>query len=390
MATKTENELLSDQFYITEMLIDSSIDRVMAIDLNWNIIAWNHTSEMTSGVSKKNIIGKNLTELFPQILDDPEMMAAIEMAYKGRKSFLPSLTNSFNRHYTENHFIPLKNKQGNIIGVMNIIHDVAHRIKVEKQLQKLNTALEKKYNQLEKATNELGTFVYITSRDIKEPLKHVYTSLELLIKKEGATLSNLSKGNLRRMQGSLNKMNLLIDDITAVSSISTRSEQLSEVDLDEILSETTAILRNKINEKKAVIEAVTLPVLAGYKNMLEYLFLHIIDNALKFQDEITTPQVIINCVVVTGGDADEKKEWLQGREYLKISFQDNGIGFRQEDSERIFNLFEKLNDRQYHGSGVGLTISKKIIEAHDGFIEAISSPGSGAIFNCYFPVEQEE
>ena len=390
MATKTENELLSDQFYITEMLIDSSIDRVMAIDLNWNIIAWNHTSEMISGVSKKNIIGKNLTELFPQILDDPEMMAAIEMAYKGRKSFLSSLTNSFNRHYTENHFIPLKNKQGNIIGVMNIIHDVAHRIKVEKQLQKLNTALEKKYNQLEKATNELGTFVYITSRDIKEPLKHVYTSLELLIKKEGATLSNLSKGNLRRMQGSLNKMNLLIDDITAVSSISTRSEQLSEVDLDEILSETTAILRNKINEKKAVIDAVTLPVLAGYKNMLEYLFLHIIDNALKFQDEITTPQVIINCVVVTGGDADEKKELLQGREYLKISFQDNGIGFRQEDSERIFNLFEKLNDRQYHGSGVGLTISKKIIEAHDGFIEAISSPGSGAIFNCYFPIEQEE
>jgi len=390
MATKTENELLSDQFYITEMLIDSSIDRVMAIDLNWNIIAWNHTSEMISGVSKKNIIGKNLTELFPQILDDPEMMAAIEMAYKGRKSFLPSLTNSFNRHYTENHFIPLKNKQGNIIGVMNIIHDVAHRIKVEKQLQKLNTALEKKYNQLEKATNELGTFIYITSRDIKEPLKHVYTSLELLIKKEGGTLSNLSKGNLRRMQGSLNKMNLLIDDITAVSSISTRSEQLSEVDLDEILSGTTAILRNKINEKKAVIESVTLPVLAGYKNMLEYLFLHIIDNALKFQDEITTPQVIINCVVVTGGDADEKKELLQGREYLKISFQDNGIGFRQEDSERIFNLFEKLNDRQYHGSGVGLTISKKIIEAHDGFIEAISSPGSGAIFNCYFPVEQEE
>jgi light-regulated signal transduction histidine kinase (bacteriophytochrome) len=107
-------------------------------------------------------------------------------------------------------------------------------------------------------------------------------------------------------------MNLLIDDITAVSSISTRSEQLSEVDLDEILSGTTAILRNKINEKKAVIESVTLPVLAGYKNMLEYLFLHIIDNALKFQDEITTPRVIINCVVVTGGDADEKKELLQG------------------------------------------------------------------------------
>jgi PAS domain S-box-containing protein len=68
MAIKTENELLSDQFYITEMLIDSSIDRLMAIDLNWNIIAWNHTSEIISGISKKNAIGKKLTELFRKFL----------------------------------------------------------------------------------------------------------------------------------------------------------------------------------------------------------------------------------------------------------------------------------------------------------------------------------
>ena len=389
MAIKSENELLNDQMYVSEMLLDSSIDRVMAIDHNWNIIAWNHTSELVSGISKKNVIGKKFTELFPQILEDQEMMEAIEVAFKGRKSFLPSLTNSFNRHYSENHFIPLKDHYDNVIGVMNIIHDVAHRIKVEKQLQKLNIALEKKYNQLEKANSELATFTYITSRDIKEPLKHVYTSLELLIKKEGATLSNMSKGNLRRMQGSLNKMNLLIDDITAVAGISTKSEQLTSVDLEEILVDTTTTLRNKINEKKAIIESPTLPVITGYKNMLSYLFLHIIDNALKFNDENTSPRIIIHCKHVTG-DEENKKKLLPGRDYLKISFQDNGIGFRPEDAERIFNLFEKLNDRKYHGSGVGLTISRKIIEAHDGFIDAVSTPGNGAIFNCYFPVEQEE
>jgi PAS domain S-box-containing protein len=389
MAVKSENELVSDPFYITEKLIDSSIDRVMAIDHNWNIIVWNHTSEVISGISKKKVLGKNLTEVFPEIRKDQEIMDAIEMAFQGKKSFLPFLSNSFNRHYAENHFIPLKDQQNNVIGVMNIIHDVAHRIKVEKQLQKLNTALEKKYSQLEKANNELATFTYITSRDIKEPLKHVYTSLELLIKKEGATLSNMSKGNLRRMQGSLNKMNLLIDDITAVSSISTRSESLSEVDLDEILSETTEILKNKINEKKAVIESVTLPVIKGYRNMIEYLFHHILDNALKFHDENSIPRIIINCEVVIG-ERGEKKELIQGKEYLKISFQDNGIGFHPEDSARIFNLFEKLNDRKYHGSGVGLTISKKIVEAHDGFIEATSSPGNGSVFSCYFPLEPEE
>jgi PAS domain S-box-containing protein len=389
MAIKSENELLSDQINISEMLIDSSIDRVMAIDLNWNIIAWNRTSELISGVNRKILIGKKLTDAFPQVLDDQEMMDALNAAFRGRKSFLPALTNSFNRHYCENHFIPLIDQHENVIGVMNIIHDVAHRIKVEKQLQKLNLALEKKYNQLEKANSDLATFTYITSRDIKEPLKHVYTSLELLIKKEGAILSNMSKGNLRRMQGSLNKMNLLIDDITAVSGISTKREVLSSVDLEEIFSDTTAILKNKINESKAVIESATLPVIRGYRNMLEYLFLHILDNALKFHDENTSPRIIINCKHVST-DNDGTKELLPGKEYLKISFQDNGIGFRPEESEKIFNLFEKLNDRKYHGSGVGLTISRKIVEAHDGFINAISKPSGGAVFNCFFPLEEDE
>lgn len=389
MAVKSENAVLSDQLNIPEMLIDSSIDRVMAIDRNWNIIAWNHISEQISGISRKNVIGKKLTDVFPQMLEDQEMIDAIDIAFQGRKSFLPSLTNSFNRHYCENHFIPLKDPHDHVIGVMNIIHDVAHRIKVEKQLQKLNMALEKRYNQLEKANNELATFTYITSRDIREPLKHVYTSLELLIKKEGATLSNMSKGNLRRMQGSLNKMNLLIDDITAVSGISTKSEPISSVDLEEILVDTTATLRSKINESKAVIEAATLPVIKGYKNMLEYLFLHLLDNALKFHDEHTSPRIVINCRNVSA-ETEGKKELTPGKNYLKISFQDNGIGFKQEDSERIFNLFEKLNERKYHGSGAGLTISRKIVEAHDGFIDATPKQEGGAVFNCYFPLEHEE
>ena len=148
-------------------------------------------------------------------------------------------------------------------------------------------------------------------------------------------------------------------------------------------------MKNKINEKKAVIESVTLPVIRGYKNMIEHLFHHILDNALKFQDENNIPQIIINCEQVVG-EREEKNELLPGQEYLKISFQDNGIGFHPEDSVRIFNLFEKLNDRKFHGSGVGLTIARKIVEAHDGFIEAKSSPGKGSVFSCYFPIETED
>lgn len=389
MDIKSEHELLNDQESVAGMLNDSSIDRVMAIDLNWNIIAWNKTSELISGINKKNVLGKNLLDSFPQIISDKEMLEAITMAFEGKKSFLPSNLSSFNRQYSENHFIPLRDNNKNVIGVMNIMHDVAHRIKVEKQLQKLNKALEKKYQQLEKANNELATFTYITSRDIKEPLKHVYTSLELLIKKEGPSLSNMSKGNLRRMQGSLNKMNLLLDDILAVSSISSNAEQLTVVDLDKVLQDVTAILQNKLNENRAVIEAVKLPSIRGYKNMLNYLFLNLIDNALKFQPDNGMPRIMIYSKVVNYGQI-EKKDLAHEKEYLKVSFKDNGIGFDPSDSEKIFRMFERLHDRKYHGSGIGLTVSKKIIEAHDGFIETESIVGNGSIFHCYFPIEPED
>lgn len=389
MALSEKREMLKEQDSIADMLNDCSIDRVMAIDLNWNIISWNSTSELLSGITKTEVLGKNLLQIFPQIQKDKETMAAIHAALEGKKSFLPANSNSFNRNYSENHFIPLKDQGGRVIGVMNIIHDVAHRLKVEKQLQKLNNELQKRYHQLEKANNELARFTYITSRDIKEPLKHVYTSLELLVKKEGPSLSNMSKGNLRRMQGSLNKMNLLLDDIVTVSSISSNNETAELVDLNTVLADAAITLKSKLDEKLAVIESDHLPVITGFKKMLDYLFVNIIDNAVKFQPENTIPKVRISATTETG-EQSGINELAPDTEYVHLSFTDNGIGFNQSDAERIFGLFERLHDRKYHGSGTGLTICRKIAEAHDGLIFGDSTEGNGATFHCYLPLTAVE
>jgi len=389
MKENSAEKVLNDQTSIPEMLNDSSIDRVMAIDLQWNIIAWNRTSEIISGIRKEEVLGKSLLDSFPEIGKDEEMMNAIYAAFSGKKTFLPSNQSGFNRMYSENHFIPLKNRSGEVIGVMNIMHDVAHRIKVEKQLQKLNQQLQKRYQQLQKANNDLATFTYITSRDIKEPLKHVYTSLELLVKKEGVSLSNISKGNLRRMQGSLNKMNLLLDDILTVSGFTSNKEPAETVSLDEMLALALNKLKGKIEESNAIIEAAPLPAIGGYKKMLEYFFLNLIDNGIKFQPEGNTPHIKIDCEKVNG-ESTGIKELIGDQTYLNIRFSDNGIGVDPVDNERIFHLFERIHDRKYHGSGIGLTICKKISEAHDGAIRPESQPGQGATFHCYFPVEIDE
>jgi light-regulated signal transduction histidine kinase (bacteriophytochrome) len=317
------------------------------------------------------------------------MMQAMQAAFLGKTGFVPYHASLFNRRYYENHFIPLKDNDDKVTGIMNIMHDVAHRIKAEVQLQKLNKSLEKKYEELEKLSNDLATFTYITSHDIKEPLRFVYTSLELLVKSEAQVLSNSSKANLRRMQGSLNRMNLLLDDIVTLAHISNLKQPQETVDLNEVLQQATNSLSKKVNEKRAVIECSGLPAIPGHKDMIVYLFTSLIDNAIKFQPIHNTPVISISHTIAHMNASQYEK--TAETEYIKISFIDNGIGFEQQDAQRIFKMFEKLHDKkEYPGSGIGLTMCKKIMEAHSGFIEAIGTPEKGASFHCYFPVLQEE
>ncbi|HEY8895458.1 MAG TPA: ATP-binding protein [Niastella sp.] len=369
-----------------ELLNDSSIDRVMAIDEEWKVIAWNKTAAQITGIEKKDIIGKRLLEIFPQLAEDPDMMDAIKFGFAGKKSFVPARAGIFNRQSYENHFIPLTDESGEVKGVMNIMHDVAHREKAEKKLQQLNEALEQQYRQLETASTEMATFTYITSNEIKEPLRLVYTAFELLVKSEGRVLSNGGKANIRRIQGSLNRINLLLDDIWALSHINSFKQVRNPVDLNEVCNEAQNKLQRKISESGALIETKELPVIPGYKDMLLTLFTNIIDNGLKFQAPGNQPRINITSRIVP---KDQLPAGFQSETpMVLVEFNDNGIGFDPAQASRIFIMFEKLNSKgQYHGSGMGLAIVKKIMEAHNGFVQATAQPNKGATVQCYFPME---
>lgn len=367
---------------LAEMLNDCSIDRFMAIDREWYIIAWNRTSELLTGIAKKEVYGKKLLEVFPQFEQDKEMMNALQLAMSGVKSFVPANKDLFNRQHYENHFIPLTGPDNKIVGVMNIMHDAAHRIKAEQELYRLNIALKKKYEQLERASDELATLTYITTHNIKEPLRQFYSSLELLIHAEAKALSDGGKANLRRMQASLNRMNLLLDDILALSGINNLAGEESMVNLEEILQEAINRLQDKIKANNVHIEAAGLPVITGHREMLYYLFYHLINNAIKFRQHQAPLKITITSELLTL--PDNETEGPAGRVYRKISCADNGTGFNQEDAARIFMPVDK-EPHKYASSGAGLAICRKIMIAHEGFMEAEGWPGKGAAFHCYFP-----
>jgi PAS domain S-box-containing protein len=378
---KIENEnIKASENTLTELLNDFSIDAVIAIDINHNIIAWNRTAAVFYGHSKKEATGRSIFMLIPGLREDKESVHAIEQALKGYKTFVPASKQHAHRTHSENHYIPLKDNDGNIIGVMNIVHDVAHRIKAEQQLQYLNEELEKRYRQLQATSQELATFTYITSNKIKEPIRQVYTGIEHLITVEASRLSNSGKATFRRMQTSLTRMDLLLDDILSVAQISILERSYTPVDLTSLAKEVRADVERK-TDKRPIIHIHELCVINGHHNYLYRLFYSLLQNAVKF-NESPQPVVDVSCekTVLENSSASLSVE------YYKVTITDNGIGFEDADKNRIFTVFEKLHGNKYKGSGIGLTMAKKIMDAHDGFITAESIPGQGSSFHCYFPV----
>ncbi len=368
------------------MLNDCSIDRLMAIDKDWKIIAWNKTSELLSGRKANEVIGMHLLDAFPELSVEEETLKAIETAMRGYKTFLPAARSGFNRINLENHFIPLQECGADIEGVMNIIHDVAHRVKAEQQLHRLNLALEKKYQQLERTSAELATYTYVTSRDIKEPLRQLYTGLEYLVKTEGRAFSDMGRANLRKMQSSLNRMNLLVDDILSLSGIDGSGFEQEDVDLNDVVAEVLEKLEARIAETSALVEKDELPTIRANRQMMKTLFFQLLDNAIKFQPEGNVPRVHISAKLVQPASADK----LNPYDVLELKVADNGIGFANEDAERMFNMFEKLQEPgAYRGSGMGLTICRKIVQAHDGTIRAVGDPGHGAELIVHLPISGE-
>jgi PAS domain S-box-containing protein len=367
---------------LAEILNDRSIDAIIAIDTTYKVISWNKTAAITYSVPKKDAIGKSLFQLIPKLEEDAETVNAIMQAFQGRKSFVPASKLYAHRKHRENHYLPLNDESGNVTGVMNIMHDVAHRIKAEQQLQHLNEELEKRIRQLKITSDELASFTYITSNKIKDPMRQIYTGVEHLIQVEAGRLSDSGRASFRRMQSSLNRMDLLLDDILSLAQISILQKPDTAVDLNVLIKEVANHIK-KIAEKKVNIVIEDTCVITGHKNYLYLLFYNLFENAVKFnENEVAEIKVTCEKVVL-----NEMNEQFTEDEYYRVTVSDNGIGFDMADAEKIFVMFEKLNrPGSYKGSGTGLAIARKIMEAHNGFIEAESTIGKGSLFHCYFPI----
>lgn len=279
-----------------------------------------------------------------------------------------------------------KNADGSSAESYGLVIDITNAKLAEEKIHALSKSLSIKNRALESANSEIKTFSSIASNDYKETLQMLYTNLEFILTKDARNLSDAGKGNLRKMQASIQKLKLLTDDIVSFSNIHIKEEEPEDVDLDMLLKTLLEDMHTKIEEEHAKITADTLPHISGFPQLLSLLFHHLLDNALKFRKREVPPVIRIEYEKVSGKSLGytEREDLL----FHQLSVIDNGIGFDNSESEKLFLMFYRIHEKnRYKGSGIGLAICKKIMDLHHGFIKAEGEVNKGATFSCYFPAE---
>ena len=248
-----------------------------------------------------------------------------------------------------------------------------------------NLILEERNRELEQSNKELASFNHVASHDLQEPLRKILTFISRISETETAGMSESSKEYLSRIKISATRMRILIDDLLLFSRTNKTEKVFEKSDLNLLLELAQQDLAQIIEEKNAIIKSVLLPQLTVIPFQIQQLFTNLISNSLKYSKKTTTPLITIKCEKVMAHEEPALKTESK-KSYYKISFTDNGMGFDQQYAESIFTLFQRLHhDSEFSGTGIGLSICKKIMDNHAGYITAVGVTDVGATFTIFLP-----
>ncbi|TXE08571.1 histidine kinase [Gelidibacter salicanalis] len=246
--------------------------------------------------------------------------------------------------------------------------------------------IEKRNLELERSNKELSSFNYVASHDLQEPLRKIQTFLSRLEDKEKDNLSNSGKLYIERIKASSSRMRSLIDDLLQFSRTNKSEEALEDSNINILIEAAKTDLAEIIADKKARIIVDDIPSMRAIPFQIKQLFLNLLSNSLKYSRENTSPFITVSYSKTNASDVP-KVSHTKYNVFHTITIMDKGIGFDQDYAEKIFVLFNRLhNKNEYSGTGIGLSICKKIVENHNGYIIAKGEVGVGATFTIYLPI----
>ena len=268
-----------------------------------------------------------------------------------------------------------RGKNGRVEEAINISIDVTEQIIVADNLKTKHKEIEEKNKELEYANKELESFTYIASHDLQEPLRKIKFFTGKLKPENNTEYYDRIINETTRMQQ-------LINGLLEYSQLAGTSETFNTINLNDVAREVSNDLADLLNENKIELEIMDLPVVQGVRLLLHQLFTNLITNSVKYRRKNVNSKIRIYADVIEDDTIIPNAEKVN-----KITFWDNGIGFDNQYAKHIFQLFRRLHTKTaYPGTGVGLTICKKIVETHNGIIDAEGIPNEESNIYVYLPV----
>ena len=358
-------------FFLTE----ETFDAIWDWDLITGELTWNESAKKMFEISNDTEIDKMgwwTRNLHPEDKDrvEEKLNRHLDQGITNWNDEYRFKTENGGYKYIADRGYLMFDKKKKAIRMVGAMQDISRNKEQETMMQALNDSLEKRAKELAESNEELERFAYVASHDLQEPLRMVTSFLQLLEKKYNDKLDKKAQEYIAYAVDGAERMKKLILDLLEYSRVNTASLQKEKVNLNEILSDLLFTYNNLIVQTHGSISSKLLPVVMGNKTQLFQLFQNLIGNAFKYRSS-APPVVNISC--------EEKTT------EFKFSISDNGIGIDPKFYNKIFIIFQRLHTREnYSGTGIGLSICKKIIDKHGGKLWVSSALEQGSTF--YFTI----
>jgi PAS domain S-box-containing protein len=348
-------------------LFENANDVIFSLDLSGSFRSVNKAAERVTGYSRGELLRLNIADLVA-----PAQRARVEeliLEPTGGAGPIPHeldiVTKSGGRVVLDVS-TRLEFQGGLPASIQAIARDVTERKQAEKRLAE-------QAEELGRSNTELEHFAYVASHDLQEPLRVVSSYIGLLVRRYQGRLDADAEEFIGYALDGVKRMQQLITDLLAYSRVSTQRRESGQVDCELVLAEALRNLAPRIEQNSATVTHDPMPSVAGDAAQLLRLFQNLVGNAIKFRGA-APPRVHV-------GATRDGEKWV-------FSVRDNGIGIHPQDVKRIFMIFERAHaDKSYPGTGIGLAISKRIVERHRGRIWVDSQPGNGSTFWFTIPAD---